>query len=353
VIKLVQTARQKPERPTAPSEPKAQRLYYVDATFEALHKAMSEEPSGVFVLRDELTGWFAQLERQGREQERAFCLEAWNGTGSFVIDRIERGTVHVEHCCMSLFGGLQPARLIEFLAAAITGGLGDDGLVQRLQVLVWPDAPTEWVNVDREPDPKARSIADRVFRLLAGLSAEDGLIFCFAPDAQALFDDWHANLQAQIREPEIHPALASHLSKYAKLMPALALLFELADQIATGSIASLMVSLEHARQAAEWTDYLESHARRIYSSIVRPEMRTAADLAGKISRRSLGESFSCRDVYRREWSGLDNPDRAKAALDILEDHDWIRQVPQQAGQTRGRRALALYTVNPRVWREAR
>ncbi|MGI9072566.1 MAG: YfjI family protein, partial [Bryobacteraceae bacterium] len=345
----LQRGNPKPERPVAPSQPKVPRLYYVDATFEALHKAMSEDVSGVFVLRDELTGWFAQLERQGREQERAFCLESWNGTSPFVIDRVERGTIHVAHCCMSLFGGIQPARLIEYLGSAVTGGLSDDGLMQRLQVLVWPDAPSEWVNVDREPDANAGKTAARVFRLLAGLSAEDPLIFRFAPGAQALFDDWYADLQKQIRDPEMHPALASHLSKYAKLMPALALLFELADQIAIGAVATLTVSLEHAKQAAEWTVYLESHARRIYSSITRPEMRAAAELAAKIKRRALGESFSGRDVYRRGWTGLDNPEGVKVALDILEDHEWVRHLPQQTSQTRGRPALTIYTVNPKMW----
>jgi hypothetical protein len=50
-------------------------------------------------------------------------------------------------------------------------------------------------------------------------------------------------------------------------MPALALLFELAD----GGVES--VSLEHARQSAAFCDYLESHARRIYSMIISPENR--------------------------------------------------------------------------------
>jgi hypothetical protein len=58
-------------------------------------------PAGIFVIRDELTGWRSQLDRAGREGERTFCLEAWNGDTGHTVDRIGRGTIHVEACCMS------------------------------------------------------------------------------------------------------------------------------------------------------------------------------------------------------------------------------------------------------------
>jgi hypothetical protein len=31
----------------------------------------------------------------------------------------------------------------------LAGGIGDDGLLQRLQLAVWPDIPATWTNVDR------------------------------------------------------------------------------------------------------------------------------------------------------------------------------------------------------------
>jgi hypothetical protein len=63
---------------------------------------MSENPAGILVIRDELTGWWSVLDRTGREGERAFCLQAWNGDTGHTIDRIGRGTIHVEACCMSM-----------------------------------------------------------------------------------------------------------------------------------------------------------------------------------------------------------------------------------------------------------
>jgi len=236
-----------PERPNnEPEPPKLRRLVVNDATFEALHQTMSENPAGVFVIRDELTGWWSMLDRAGREGERAFCLQAWNGDTSHTIDRIGRGTIHVEACCMSMLGGIQPARLRPYLADAVEDGPGNDGLIQRFQVLVWPNTESTWTYVDRPPDADAEERAAQIFRKLVVLNGERALRLRFAPEAHELFADWLSELEGKVRGEELHPALVSHLSKYRKLMPALALLFELAAQ-AAGNYATDTVSLEHAR----------------------------------------------------------------------------------------------------------
>lgn len=119
-----------PERPEEELKvPKLQRLIVNDGTFEAAHQTMNEKPAGIFVIRDELAGWWSALDRAGREGERAFCLQAWNGDTSHTIDRIGRGTIHVPGCCMSMLGGIQPGRLRSYLADALKDGPGNDGLI--------------------------------------------------------------------------------------------------------------------------------------------------------------------------------------------------------------------------------
>lgn len=339
-----------PERPSDVHEqPKLRRLIVNDATPEALHAVMNENPAGVFVIRDELTGWWSTLDRQGREGERAFCLQAWNGDTGHTIDRIVRGTIHVEACCMSMLGGIQPGRLRGYMVDAIEDGPGNDGLVQRFQILVWPDTELEWKYIDRPPDDDVEEQAERVFRTLVGLNVKDPRRLRFAPEAQELFADWLSELEHKVRGEELHPALVSHLSKYRKLMPALSLLFELAAQ-AADNYASQTVSLEHARLAAAWCDYLESHARRVYSCIVTPQLRAARELADKIKKRKIGANgyFSCRDVYLKGWSGLDTPEAVKLAAEVLGDAGWVRDDSAPSGPAGGRPSNR-YAVNPRVW----
>ena len=138
-------------------------------------------------------------------------------------------------------------------------------------------------------------------------------------------------------------------------MPSLALLFELADQAAAGVWSSEMVSLDHARQAAAWCQYLESHARRVYSSVISPQRRAATDLAERIKRGDIGGAgkFAVRDVYRAGWSGLDTPERAGSAVSMLEHLEWIREIPgRDPGPRGGRRSSACYQINPKVRRSA-
>ena len=66
---------------------------------------------------------------------------------------------------------------------------------------------------------------------------------------------------------------------------------------------------------------LESHARRVYSCVVTPQLRAARELADKMKRRNVGADgfFSCRDVYLKGWSGLDTPEAVKLAAEVLQD----------------------------------
>jgi putative DNA primase/helicase len=336
---------ERPERPTFDLQrPTARRLLTSDGTFEALHELLANNPAGLFVLRDELTGWLASLDRQGREEQRAFYLEAWNGDSGFTIDRIGRGSVHAEHCCISLFGGIQPSRLRSYLAEALADGPSNDGLMQRFQLLVWPDQQSSWTYRDRAPSAIARDIAESVFRRLTGMDADSPKRFRFDDAAQELFVQWLTTLETELLSDSVSTVMQAHLAKYRSLMPSLALLFALADG------CEGEVPLRHAQQAAIWCEYLKPHARRVYSGKLAPE-RGAAMVLGKRLREGWKEhetTFSLRDVYGNDWAYLSTPDEVRAALVVLEDSGWVRKNPRPTGP-RGGRPGELWSINPRIY----
>lgn len=80
-----------PLRPdTSIAEPVCPRLITQDATFERLHEILRDNPAGVLLIRDELSGWLATLDKFGRESDRGFFLSAWNGDTGYTMDRIGR-----------------------------------------------------------------------------------------------------------------------------------------------------------------------------------------------------------------------------------------------------------------------
>jgi putative DNA primase/helicase len=335
---------------TIPAEPVCKRYQTSDGTVEKIGELLRDNRRGILVCRDELTGWLRSLEKPGRESDKAFYLESWNGNGlAFTYDRIGRGTIEIPAPCLSLLGGLQPGPLVKLLKAVARGEDADDGLVSRFQLLAWPDAPGEWRNVDRWPDTSAKNRAFAVFRALdtidpLKLKAEvetpgDIPFLRFDSEAQDCFDEWRARLENEkLQADGESPLIESHLAKFRSLMPSLALLFhliEVADassqqgdhsETEFGATAAGIVSVRSTELAVAWCDFLEAHARRAYASVSQADVEPARALAKRIKGGELPNPFQARDIYRRCWSGLDTPDNARHALAILEENGWVRGV---------------------------
>ena len=190
-----------------------------------------------------------------------------------------------------MLGSTQPGRLAEYVRRATSGGGGDDGLIQRFGLLVWPDQTPTWRNVDRFPDGDAKQAAWQTFDSFdslipseIGAEADDfqSLPFLrFDGDAQGLFLEWRADLEARLRSADLQPAIEAHLAKYRKLVPALALIGHLAEG-GTGAVgkAALMRALAFA-------EYLESHAKRAYGAGPEAEVAAAKSILAHIRNNDL------------------------------------------------------------------
>ena len=324
--------------------PQRRRYVSQDATPEKLGELLATNPRGLLIFRDELTGWFASLEREGNESARAFYLEAWNGTGRFTFDRIGRGTVDIESATVSVLGGIQPGPLAAYIRQAMGNTKGDDGLLQRLQVVSWPDAPKDWRNVDRWPDSAARNAAHELWQRLddirpeaIGADTDARLPFLrFDGEGQEAWCEWRERLETRLRAGTEAPAFESALSKQRSLVPSIALLMHLADNPQGGP-----VTLRACLQAMAWAEYLEAHARRLYAPALFPEAQAAKALGVRIQAGELPATFSARDVYRKGWTGLDRA-AVDMALEYLTDAGWLRCRDIDTG---GRPSL-VYDTNP-------
>lgn len=264
------------------SMPVLRRYKTNDATVEKLGEILQQNPQGVLMLRDELVGLIASWDREGREGERAFYLEAWNGNSSFDTDRIGRGSIFISNVCVSIFGGIQPDKLVGYLEQA-SHALANDGMLQRFQLLVYPD-PRPWEYRDRLPNKEAR---ERVFDAVGKLADFDPVAwgavpaddhakfpyFRFDEEAHEIFVEWSTDLHRVRMPAEDNPIIVQHLAKYDKLFPTLALIFHLLDCAATGRRGP--VNQDAALRAAAWCDYLESHARRCYGLLQDDGLRAA------------------------------------------------------------------------------
>lgn len=331
-------------------EPVERRLFTSDCTIEKLGELLNANSNGILVNRDELTGFLRGLERAGHEQDRAFYLEAWNGTGSFIFDRIQRGTTRINNLTVSILGTIQPSMIQSYLRTA-SETAGADGLIQRFQILVYPEPSKAFHWVDRPC--RSSDHVQRLFTSMYDCSPEDvgakqlttGESFLqFDAPAQTFFEDWHTSLENTVRGGEIDdPALVSHLGKYRSLMPSLALIFSTLDILdRKAPIGS--VSLASAMLAADWCEYFRTHAERLYS--MRGSVYdTGRLILAKIRSGKLPELFTARDVYTKGWSGLAETRVVNEALETLVEHGYVAEIHFPSA---GRRTTK-YTIHPHCY----
>jgi len=318
----------------------AERRYKTnDATIEKLARLLNENPNGLLLLRDELNGWFELLHKAGREGDREFFLEAWNGYGSFSIDRVGSGTLHVPALCLSIFGGIQPGKLQAYVEKSIQGTSGDDGLLQRFQILIYPEFSPKWHNIDRSPNIMALEQVNAIFQKIDAIGvgrSRDIPGVNFTAAAQDVFNAWRQQLETRLRSEEIGcPALESHLAKYRSLMPSLALLFWVLEN-PENIHGNGSVSLTAALLAIEWCAFLEKHALKAYAIGQNSEALAAKRLAECIEQGLIGPDETVRGLYRKQWTHLRTPYLVDQALETLEEFHWLRIVNTavQGGRTK-------------------
>lgn len=339
-------------------------------TMEKLGEIENQNNNGVLQFRDELSGFLASLEKDSEQEQRAFYLSGFNGTGSEMVDRIGRGSLFIENHCLSVMGGIQPDKLETYLEQTMRG-LGNDGLMQRFQMMVYPDPLPRRKEKDIAVNKESR---DAVYELFI---AADGLFegklasyganepneyykrpyFRFADDAYNVFMDWYDALQAKADDTE-HEVIAQHLLKYGRLIPALALIFHLVDCIEIGSRLG-GVSLNALKAAIAWGNMLETHMHRVYSCITNNSHLKAALLSNKIldmlkkpSDKTdktdwVSHGFTARSLKRKNWKGLTDDNAVQTAIDVLIEHDWLdyKEV-KSTGQ--GGRPTERYWINPKL-----
>lgn len=342
------------------TKPIQKRYLANDATIEKLGIILNDNPTGITVIRDELAGLLASWERSGHEQDRAFYLEAWNGSGSFQVDRVGRPSLSVHKLCLSVFGGIQPSKLAGYFQSLNV--FGNDGMIQRFQLAVYPDRLANWQYVDRYPEKESRAKAYRIFEHLAKFDTQTLAVadeydeqpyMRFADEAQHIFKSWLETLEAKLRSGELTALLEEHFGKYRSLVPSLALIFHLieyasltADESAKIEICKQGVSVDSLQKAIKFAKYLESHAQRIYATMSDSGQQAAYQLSKQISDSKLSNGFTVRDIQRKGWHLLTDNTAINEAVKKLVAADWLTEKESQP--TGGRPAAIQYAINPRT-----
>lgn len=332
IIDIEADKRRIAELEAAESEDQPRRIVK-DSTVEMAGIILAKNPNGLLSFQDEIVPLLDALANKERERDRQFYLEAANGTGSHSVDRVTRGSLLIRNQCLSVLGGAQPSRLAALVDR--TKKLdGADGLLPRFTIAVYPDIPPfEYIDTEPEGHQQVRAIFRKLCYLNPTPDAFDfeqgvanGRAFVrFSPEAQEFFKQWLVHHKNRIRAfgtfgTEIP---VSHLEKYSGTLPKIALILELTERAATGDWARRGISLNNVMLAAEWMDLMEHHARRMYASSEKSEIKAAKRILREYQDGSIDQGFTVRCIYRKHWSGLTTMEEVNSALRVLTDYGYI------------------------------
>jgi len=283
--------------PPPPQGPTMERTLVEDTTVERLVGIQAENPRGVVVVRDELSGWaraMDQYKQGGRGADRQFWLSAWSNSYVSVDRKSQPHPLIVSRPFVALFGAIQPGVLPEL------GDGREDGLLDRFQ-FAYPEAQLSgWT--DAEISEKAESSYASLYGKLRELymptdeyGDPEPVRIHLSPDAKAVMVKAINELRREMHAPGFPARLRGPWSKLEAYFARLMLILATARAADTG--VAERVETNDVLAAVVLLDYFKSHARRVYVGLHGddPDERLAADIA---------EFLEQRDGYFKDEPGV-------------------------------------------------
>jgi hypothetical protein len=345
-----------------PQPPRLDRYLVEGTTVEALSEVLRDDidarqhaPAGkVLIRQDEMAEFFANLDRYrsgGRGGgDRGAYLRLYNG-GSWVLDRIGRGSFAISNWSACFLGGIQPGPIQRMARDA-----DDDGMLQRFLYCV-PGSQAE--GVDRIPDAEALNRYQNLVPTLAALrpsganSDQVSQPVVFHGDAHRHRETVLRLVRAMTAMPDTSPRLRAALGKWPGLFARLALVVHLVDCAdAEGRAPDMMpvpgvISESVAQRVATlMQDVLLPHLLRADALMFSTAQTGHARwIAGLVLARGQPR-IALRDVVQA-YGALCAPEFRRELLNVMESLvtvGWLQPEPQ----TNPARPPSAWAVNPAV-----
>ena len=333
------------ERKNLPPKPVWRQLTANDTTVEALGHLMADNPRGMILVVDELTGFIGRMDAYnaaGSGKDRAVYLSAWDG-GGVTINRASKMPLVVDNFSVGIICGIQPEKLGELFKKS---GGGSDGLYQRF--LMYAMQPAGNVDYAARLGMYTEVNSDELFKTLF-LWTEQGLISgaTLCDEALPLMQAYHQSMRT-IAQRTAGQRLAEHLDKYPGFLARTAYALHCMECAGTGEIQPI-VSLETFNRARHIMQVMYHHSVAVYE-VLDAQSGDLARLTKAACEAILSQGWTeikRGDLtrYATDWRDADDR-QAESALDYLIELGWIKDItPAVAPGKRGRRSSGVFQIN--------
>lgn len=314
--------------------PSCPRLRVEDITMEAAQEVCRHSPDGIFVLQDELSGWFGGIEKysggKGSAKDRSFWLTAFGG-GSHAVNRVGRGAFIIDNLSVTILGGVQPDPIRRIVSEAT-----DDGLIQRFFPIILQPASVgkdeELEDVSFEYD----GIIERLHDLQPPDSIMGALPLQFDEGARRIRNALEARHHGLVVSTEgFNKKLAAHIGKFDGLFPRLCIIWHCIEHVTGPSSDSplpVFVSEATAARVEDFlSNYLRKHSLAFYAGVIgiSDDHDQLRDVAGYILAHKL-DAITMRTLQRgsRNMRKLTRDEGARI-FEQLEAFGWLDQTSKR------------------------
>ena len=283
-----------------PEFPPLPRFVIGDTTVEALAPVLQQNPQGLLLSADELSGWFGSLNQYkgGKGADRSHWLSLYDGA-RLTIDR-KTGPVKliiVPNGIVSITGGIQPG----VLRRALSDDDFDSGLPARFVFTMPPDRPLGWSDVPRPPDDDYAAILKRISD-----ARGETVTVPLSDQARELFAGFKNEDTTRLRD--VPGPLRAAWAKSAGRTARLALVLHESD--GTGEFCISADTMSRAIRLSRWFD---RETERIYAALG-ISRSVDADLLEFIQTRT---DVTARDLQQWKRSRYPSADAAERDLNRL------------------------------------
>ncbi len=240
------------------------RTWTSDTTVERFAELLHDQPRGLLIYTDELTGFFRSMNQYKKGgADREFYLSSWSSE-SFVIDRKQvtaehkKVSIHVPRPFVSFVGCIPPA----LIPKLTLGESLEDGFLQRILFAEPRAVPVRLVKEGIGPSVLA-TYAELVTSLLA-LDGQAGepQVLDLTPGAWDRYQQWH-DAHCELSEGEnVSSALRGFYSKHKGYCLRLALIHAVSSDP-----DACQVDVESVQAAIEQTEYFKQQAAQVVSRL--------------------------------------------------------------------------------------
>lgn len=263
------------------------RTYTSDVTVEQLAALLDDNPRGLVIIRDELSGWIRSMNqyRSGRGADREFYQTVW-GNQSYTVDRKNGTQLMLPSPFVGVIGAIPPEVLKDVGSGTSTG----DGFLERF-LWVWPEqCPVRWN--DREVQSTTLSWYEEWIQYLYTLPFNDKpRVLPFTAEAQEFFQVWHDTHMTETEALSNSLFLSGTFGKLKGYCPRLALI----HAVCSSDFPSA-VGIHSVAAAAGMVDYFKDQARKVDAVIGRGQANPVERVKEAIRRRVSG----CRSMKKRD-----------------------------------------------------